>query len=130
MRGTAIRLAIGLAVLLLAACGGSSPSAPSGGGATITITASGVSPNPITISPGGRVLFVNNDTRNHDMEWDPHPDHQGPCTLAGVNQPGFLSPGQSRETGNFVNVQSCGYHDHSNPPNEGGSRWAGTITVR
>jgi plastocyanin len=130
-----MRVARGLiasgALLLLCACGGS-PSGPSGGGqssTTVTITASGVTPNPITIAPGGRVLFVNNDTRAHDIEWDPHPDHQGPCTLAGVNQPGFLAAGQSKETGNFVNVQSCGYHDHDDPP-PGGLRWAGTIVVR
>jgi hypothetical protein len=82
----------------------------------------------VTVSPGGRVLFVNNDSRPHDMEWDPHPDHQGPCTQAGVNPPGFLAAGQSRETGNLVNVQSCGFHDHDNPP-PGGNRWAGMIKV-
>jgi len=117
--------------LMLAGCGGS-PSGPSGGGPpntpTVTITASGISPSTVNVSPGGRVLFVNSDTRSHDMEWDPHPDHQGPCTQAGVNPPGFLAAGQSRETGNFVNVQTCGYHDHDNPP-PGGSRWAGTIRV-
>jgi plastocyanin len=94
----------------------------------VTITASGVSPSTVTVAAGGRVLFVNSDTRAHDIEWDPHPDHQGPCTQAGVNPPGFLAAGQSRETGNLVNVQTCGYHDHDDPP-PGGSRWAGTIRV-
>ena len=118
------------ALFALTACGGS-PSGPSGGqnSVTVTITASGVAPNPVSVAPGGRVLFVNNDTRAHDIEWDPHPDHQGPCTAAGVNQPGFLAAGQSRETGNFVNVQSCGYHDHNDPP-PAGARWTGTIVVR
>ncbi len=117
--------------LIAAACGGS-PSGPSGGGGqaevTITITASGINPTSVTVPQGGRVLFVNNDARPHDMEWDPHPDHQGPCTQAGVNPPGFLAAGQRRETGNFVNVQSCGFHDHNDPP-PGGGRWAGTIRV-
>jgi plastocyanin len=111
---------------------GSSPSGPSGGQkneATLTITSAGVNPAQITVAPGDRVLFVNSDSRAHDMEWDPHPDHQGPCTFAGVNPPGFLAAGQTRETGNFVNVQSCGFHDHSDPP-PGGNKWTGTILVR
>src|SRR5919198_5249323 len=90
------------ALMALIACGGSPPS-PTPNSPTVTISGSGVTPTAITVSPGGRVLFVNNDTRSHDIEWDPHPDHQGACTLAGVNPPGFLAAGQSRETGNFVN---------------------------
>src|SRR5689334_16877300 len=103
---------LGIVAVCVAACGGS-PSGPSGGGGqtepTFTITSTGVSPSQVTIAPGGRVLFVNNDTRAHDMEWDPHPDHQGPCGVAGVNPPGFIAPGQTRESGNLVNVQSCGF---------------------
>lgn len=121
---------IGAVALLVWACGGS-PAGPSGSGqtgTTITITGSGISPASVTVAPGGRVLFANNDSRPHDMEWDPHPDHQGPCTQAGVNPPGFLAAGQSRETGNFVNVQVCGFHDHDDPP-PGGNRFAGTIRV-
>jgi plastocyanin len=127
------RMPVAIALVLLSgACGGGSPSGPSGGGQTsptITIGASGITPTQVTIPPGGRVLFTNSDTRSHDMEWDPHPDHQGPCGVAGVNPPGFLAPGQTRETGNFVNVQSCGFHDHNDPP-PGGNRWTGTILVR
>jgi plastocyanin len=117
--------------VVFSGCGGS-PSGPSGGGQaepTFTITSTGISPSQLTVPPGGRVLFVNNDARAHDMEWDPHPDHQGPCGVAGVNPPGFLAPGETRESGNLVNVQSCGFHDHDNPP-PGGSRWTGTILVR
>jgi|SRR3954468_8914112 len=120
-----------LAVCVFTAGCGGSPSGPSTGGQpqpTITITAGGISPASVTVPPGGRVLFVNSDARPHDIEWDPHPDHQGPCTQAGVNPPGFLAAGERRETGNFVNVQSCGFHDHDNPP-PGGSRWAGTVRV-
>jgi plastocyanin len=95
----------------------------------MTIGTSGISPSTVTVSPGGRVLFVNNDNRSHDIEWDPHPDHMGPCGRAGVHPPGFLSPGQQRESGNLVNVQSCGFHDHDDPP-PGGNRWTGTINVR
>jgi hypothetical protein len=46
------------------------------------------------------------------MASDPHPDH---TDCPELNQVGFLSPGQSRETGNLVQVRTCGYHDHDLP---------------
>jgi hypothetical protein len=46
------------------------------------------------------------------MTSDPHPDH---TTCPDLNQVGFLSPGQSRETGNLVQARTCGYHDHDVP---------------
>ena len=69
----------------------------------MTITSSGASPVSLTIAPGTRVLFVNNDTRPHNMTSDPHPDHD-PCPE--INAVGFLSPGQSRETGNLNTVRT------------------------
>ncbi|MFI5177353.1 MAG: hypothetical protein ACHQO8_02255 [Vicinamibacterales bacterium] len=79
---------------------------------TITITSSGVSPKSVQIAAGGRVLFVNNDTRSHNMASDPHPEHD---QCPEINQVGFLSAGQSRETGNFVTARTCGFHDHDDP---------------
>jgi plastocyanin len=124
----------------LAACGGgssgsSNPTSPSpspspGGGGTpvatttITITSNGVSPNSIAVSPGSRVLFVNNDNRAHDMASDPHPDH---TTCPELNQVGFLQPGQSRETGNLNTVRTCGFHDHNLPTV---ANLQGTIQIR
>jgi hypothetical protein len=29
----------------------------------------------LTVPPGTRVTFINNDTRVHEMDSDPHPDH-------------------------------------------------------
>lgn len=111
--------------LVLAACGGGSPTAPSSsgtsggsstsGGTRITITSEGVSPKELTVAPGTRVTFVNNDSRAHNMTSDPHPEHSD-CPE--INQVGFLQPGQSRETGNLVAVRTCGYHDHDLPQNE------------
>lgn len=105
--------------LLAVACGGGtapSPPGPGGGAAdpnTITISSTGaVSPRELAVAPGTRVLFVNNDTRRHDMTSDPHPDHQD-CPP--INQVGLLAPGQRRETGNLVAVRTCGFHDHENP---------------
>jgi len=79
---------------------------------TITITASGVSPQRITVSPGTRVTFVNNDSRQHEMNSDPHPTH-GDCPP--IDDVGFLAPGQSKQTGNLNTVRTCGYHDHNQP---------------
>jgi len=97
---------------LLASCGKTNPSAPPVQSTTITITSAGVSPKNVIVSAGDRVLFVNNDGRSHNMTSDPHPDHND-CPE--INQVGFLSAGQSRETGNLVIVRVCGFHDHDAP---------------
>jgi plastocyanin len=96
------------------ACGGSStaPSSaptPPVASNTITITSSGVSPKNVQIAVGSRVLFINNDSRSHNMQSDPHPEHTDCPELETV---GFLSPGQSHETKNFVTARTCGFHDH------------------
>lgn len=129
---------------LAAACGGgSSPTQPSGSGsgsgsgagtgtgtgtgtttATVTITTSGVSPKQVTIAPGQRVLFVNNNTRAHDMSSDPHPEH---TDCPPMNQVGFIQPGQSKETGNFTTARTCGFHDHNQPSN---TALEGSIIIR
>lgn len=130
-----------LTLALTAACGGggSSPTTPTGtgtpatttptpapttGDATITITSAGVSPVALTVAPGTRVTFVNNDSRSHDMSSDPHPDH---TNCPEINQAGFLNPGQSRQTGNLNTVRTCGFHDHDRPTD---ARLQGTITIR
>jgi plastocyanin len=111
--------------LLASACGGGNDNpgtGPSGGGgggggtggtvaATITITAAGVSPSSVTVSPGSRVTFVNNDSRPHDMNSDPHPEHTD-CPEINV---GFLAAGQSGTTQNLNRVRTCGFHDHNQP---------------
>lgn len=118
-------LAAAALALALAACGGGggSPSTPSpnpppggggGGGTTITIASSGVSPKELTVSIGSRVTFVNNDSRAHEMNSDPHPEHTG-CPEINV---GFLQSGQSRETQNLVSAKTCSYHDHNQESNE------------
>ena len=121
-RSTLLGLLISLAAI---ACGGGS----SGSGSTpttptpptntppvqtttITITAGGVSPQRITVSPGTRVTFVNNDTRNHEMNSDPHPTH-GDCPP--IDDVAFITPGQTKLTGNLNTVRTCGYHDHLQP---------------
>ena len=101
--------------LSLTQCGGSnSPTDPTPPTQTnsITISGSGVNPKNIQIAIGTRVLFINDDTRSHSMDSDPHPEH---TDCPEINQVGFLSPGQRRETGNFVQARTCGFHDHDRP---------------
>jgi len=124
------RLALGALGAAIIACNKSSPTAPSPGNTpqvqtnTITITASGADPRNVAIAVGTRVLFVNNDSRSHNMTSDPHPDH---TQCPEINQVGFLSPGQSRETGNLVVARTCGFHDHDNP---GQASLTGQIVIR
>src|SRR5262249_2180789 len=93
---------IGLLVAVVApsaACGGSPTSSSSTNNPpvatnTITITSAGVSPNSIRITVGTRVTMVNNDSRVHDMDSDPHPEH---TQCPQINW-GTLQPGQSRDS--------------------------------
>ena len=107
-----------------------SPTVPSAGDTpqvqtnTITITANGANPRNIQIAAGTRVLFVNDDSRSHNMTSDPHPSH---TDCPDINQAGFLAPGQRRETGNLVVVRTCGFHDHDMP---GQANLTGQIVIR
>ena len=129
-----MRIVVVLLTAAIASCGSpaSTPSPPPPTNPyTFTITASGVSPKELTVPAGSRVLFVNNDSRRHDMACDPHPEHNDPECSA-INDVGALSPGQSRETGNLVVLRTCGFHDHDNPPptQAAGNIWTGRIIVR
>jgi plastocyanin len=114
-----LRFAVFILAAFAMACG-SNPTAPSDGGGggggggtggtTITITASGVSPRELTVTAGTRVTFVNNDSRPHEMNSDPHPTH-GDCP--GIDDIGFITPGQTKQTGNLTQVRRCGFHDHN-----------------
>ena len=139
---------LALALATAPACGGGGgPTAPSTGGgggtggggtggggtggggnpatATITIGADGqVSPANVTVAVGGRVTFVNNHNRPHDMNSDPHPEH---TDCPPLDQVGFLSPGQSKTSGNLNTARRCGFHDHNEPSN---NALIGSITVQ
>jgi plastocyanin len=110
-----------LTALAAGACGGgggSSPSTPSGtnppsgGNLTVTISATGVSPHTLQVPMGGRVTFVNNDTRTHQIMSDPNPLHND-CPA--INEVATIAPGQTHQTGTLDARRTCGYHDHMNP---------------
>jgi len=115
----------GIAAGTLAACGGSSDS-PTGStqvisastgsvgpsGATVTITAAGVSPSQVSITAGQSVTFINSDSRSHEIASDPHPTH-GTCP--GIERGlATIAAGQTKLTQGFANAGTCGYHDHLN----------------
>jgi len=127
--------ASGLA-LMIAACGESSgtpgpspltpPSTPPGAVNTLTITIANnvATPKDIIVPIGSQVTFINNDNRSHEMESNPHPEHTDCPPLAQV---GFLSPGQTRSSGNLNTARICGYHDHNLAEVAG---LQGSITIR
>jgi len=120
-----VALALGLAAI---ACSrsdkvDSTPTAPSTL-PTVTITSAGVNPKTLVVTAGNQVMFVNNDASPHQMSSDPHPDH---TDCPELNQVGFLSPGQSRQTGNLITIRTCGFHDHGRPSN---TSLQGSILIR
>jgi hypothetical protein len=125
-------LVVPAAVALAGACGGKTDTTPTPpltcstlpSLTTILIINNAVCPQTLTVSPGSRVTFINNDGRSHEMFSDPHPEHSD-CTE--INQVGHLESGQQRETGNLNTVRTCGFHDHQMPQNRA---LQGTIVIR
>lgn len=131
-------LAVLAGLAWLTSCGGSgangaatptAPSPPAGGtpapmSATITIGTGGVSPSAVTIARGGRVTFVNSDSRFHEIASDPHPNH---TDCPPVNDLGTLAPGGTGMTGAFDTARRCGFHDHLNPDD---ATLRGSITIQ
>ena len=124
--GFATVVVVGLAMM---SCLGDSPSSPSGppgspaDGNRFTVSVSGVSPRILEIRIGERVTFTNDDTVNHEMSSDGHPSH---LDCPAINQVGFLRPGDTRKSGNFVQAESCTFHDHLNSTS---SALQGTIVI-
>lgn len=129
-----------LALGVLSACGGGGSTSPGGGGtavvvkdggtggasgATITLTANGVSAATVTVAVGQTVTFVNNDNKSHEIASNPHPQHGScPGIEGGL---GTIGAGQTKTTHNFGNTGTCGYHDHLDDTN---TRFQGAIVVQ
>jgi hypothetical protein len=126
----------GVAAVLATAlsCGGSSSSSsstgPSGGctpsasANTLVIQNNAICPQTLTLSRGSQLTILNSDSRTHEMDSDPHPEH---TDCPELNQIGFLNTGQSRQSGNLNIARKCGLHDHSNPDN---ASLKATITIQ
>jgi hypothetical protein len=74
----------------------------------ITITAQGVTPKVLIVSPGDHVTVRNLDTVAHQIFSGPYLE-RSQCPA--MNQVGFLAPGASRTTGNFTTPGVCGFLD-------------------
>jgi plastocyanin len=139
---TTVKAAACAAALALAAACGSSSSSPSSSSGpsptspttapagavrtnTITISNSVASPKDVIVTRGTQVTFINNDNQTHNMTSDPHPEH---TDCPEINSVGFLTGGQTRQTGNMItNRAVCGFHDHD-LPNVAGLQ--GSITIQ
>src|SRR5262245_45251024 len=126
--GSAAAAALALAM----ACGGNSTSpsgstgscTPSSSPNTIVIQNNQVCPSTITVTHGSQVTMINNDSRVHEMDSDPHPEH---TQCPEINQIDFLNPGQSRSSGNLNTARTCGFHDHNSPDT---NSLKGTIVIQ
>jgi plastocyanin len=123
-----------IAIALPAACSSSSPVAPTSqpptgpaapaGPTTITISATGFSPQDVTVAVGSAVTFVNADRVGRDVSSGL--DHNA-FECAEVDAIGFLVPGQSRSTFAFEQPKTCRFHEHANV---GVPAYQGRIVVR
>ena len=77
--------------------------------ATVAITANGFQPSEVRVLVGGRVTFVNQNNRAHDITSDPLHLH---TDCPPVIEVGFIQPGQTKQTGVLNVVRTCGFHDH------------------
>jgi plastocyanin len=106
-----------------------SPSAPDNAvpgpeGASISITAEGLSPSSVTISSGQSVTFTNTDSVAHEIVSAPVPSYD---ECPAINRVRRLEPGQTLQTGALTSSRSCGFLDLLRT---GDSRWQGTINVQ
>jgi plastocyanin len=78
--------------------------------ATVTITANNLfQPSEVRVLAGGRITFVNQNNRAHDITSDP-PHLHTDCPA--IIEVGFIQPGQTKQTGVLDQVRTCGFHDH------------------
>ena len=124
---------VAAAVAAYACGGGGSGAAPSptitcatipNPATTFLILSNAVCPSSLTVPRGTRVTFFNNDSRVHEINSNPHPEH---TDCPEINQVGHIESGQQRDSGNLNIARSCGFHDHLNPENRA---MQGTIIVQ
>lgn len=93
----------------------------------ITVTAQGVTPKVLVVSPGDQVVIRNADGVSHQMFSAPYLE-RSQCPA--LNQVGFLAPGESRTTGNFTTPGVCGFLDDVRPGQQLDRKFMGFIIVK
>lgn len=94
--------------------------APTGAEAPIvSITVTGFSPATVSVAVGGSVIFMNDDTAQHQVASMPHPLH---TLLPSLN--GAVLGAGGTFTAAFTQAGTFSYHDHLNPG------LTGTVVVR
>jgi hypothetical protein len=126
--------ALACGIALAGACGGNSSSpvspaptsgcTPSSSPNTLVIQNNTICPQALTVTRGSQVTVLNSDSRAHEMDSDPHPEH---TDCPELNQIGRLEPSQSRVSGNLNTTRKCGMHDHISP---GVAGLKATITIQ
>jgi hypothetical protein len=117
------------ALTLIVGCGGGTPATPVAPSpppppptpgpppltATVVIGSNNAfAPAEVTVAVGGRVTFVNENNRPHDITSDPLHLHTDCPPIIEV---GFIQPGQTKQTGALNVARVCGFHDHMQETN-------------
>jgi plastocyanin len=100
------------------------PSDTSSVAGTVTISATGFSPQEITVPVGSRVTFVNGDSTSHEIASGL--DHNS-LECREVDVVGFLGAGQRRDTATFGQAKTCRFHDVNNV---GRSAYQGRVVIQ
>jgi plastocyanin len=91
------------------------PPAPPSLTATVVIGSNNAFvPAEVTVAVGGRVTFVNQNNRPHDITSDPLHLH---TDCPPIMEVGFILPGQTKQTGQLTVARTCGFHDHMQEQN-------------
>jgi plastocyanin len=86
------------------------PAGPPPSTATVVIGSNNTFiPAEVTVAVGGRVTFINQNNRAHDITSDPLHLH---TDCPAIIEVGFIQPGQTKQTGPLNVARTCGYHDH------------------
>jgi hypothetical protein len=128
LNGVCVRGWLIAALALIVGCGDGTPATPVAPSpsptpppgpppltATVVIGSNNAfAPAEVTVAVGGRVTFVNQNNRPHDITSDPLHLHTDCPPIIEV---GFIQPGQTKQTGVLNVARVCGFHDHMQESN-------------
>ena len=77
----------------------------------VTISSTGFMPKEVTIKVGEQVTWMHSDTKDHQINSDPHPTH---TAYKPLNSVGVLKAGETKSL-TFPEPGTYKYHDHLNP---------------